>query len=42
MDVPKNVHLYIAYNEKKLYITAGGAPATPATPNAPVADPTGH
>jgi len=36
MNVLKDLHIYIAYKEKKLYITSSGKPAVAATPAAPV------
>jgi hypothetical protein len=37
MNVLRHLHIYIAYKEKKLYITPAGAP-TVATQTAPAAD----
>ncbi len=35
MDILRHLHVYIAYNEKKIYITAGSPPPAALPANAP-------
>jgi hypothetical protein len=42
MDVMKQLRVYIASKEKKLYVTAATAPAGPAPAAAPAAPATGN
>lgn len=39
MNVLRHLHVYIAYKEQKLYVTAASAPASPASPAASTAAP---